>query len=165
MTRVAAGGGPKRLADCLPDRLRGALSARVDEDSRLRHAWHARVAEPLASHVRPVRYAAGLLFVHVDTAAWASRLRHERPAVMTALRGSAFFRDLADLRFRVVPRGSSTPPAAARADTAPQPTRLSGRAAEEIGRTAATVTDPALRAALERLAQPGSAARVSKRNR
>lgn len=150
MTRIAAKGDPKRLVSCLPDSLRSALSRRIDEDSRLQHAWHARVPEPLASHAHPVRYAAGLLFVHVDTPAWASRFRHQQPALIASLRSNPVFRALTNIRFRVIPRKppiSNVPPRS-------QPTRLSPEAAKVVSQTASTIEDPGLRAALERLAQP-----------
>lgn len=148
MTRSTISGGPKRLANCLPERLRSALSAHIDEDSRLRQAWHSRVPEPLASHAHPARYTAGLLFVYVDTAAWASRLRHQLPTLVKSLQTSPAFRGLTDIRFRVSPKDfpRSEP------QLPPRPTRLSARAAKVVGDTAATIANPALRAALERLA-------------
>jgi hypothetical protein len=163
MTRIAVQGTPKRLANCLPETLRSALSRRIDEDSRLRHAWHSRVREPLASHAHPVRYAAGLLFIHVDTAAWANRLRHEQPSLIASLRHNPVFRDLAEIRFRVVPKGSVAP--APPATTRPKPTRLSVYASGVVSETASTIADPALRAALERLAQPALKSREPKRRR
>lgn len=160
MTRFAAHGGSKRLADCLPDSLRSALSRRLDEDSRLRHAWHSRVREPLASHAHPVRYAAGLLFVHVDTAAWASRLRHEMATLVPALRASPMFRDLVNVRFRVIPKASEAP---AGTGGRSKPTRLSAAAAKVVRQTASTIGDPGLRAALQRLAGPAPSPRTPKR--
>jgi hypothetical protein len=121
----------------------------VDEDSRLRHAWHAFVGEPLASHVHPVRYTGGLLFVHVNTPAWASRLRHEKPGLLDLLRKCALFRGIADIRFRVMP----VDPSVVRAQGPAQPSRLSGKAAQVVAQTAANIANPELRAALERLAR------------
>jgi hypothetical protein len=161
MARNTPLGGAKRLANCLPDRLRGALSAHVDENFRLQQAWHACVAEPLASHARPVRYATGLLFIHVNTPAWASRLRHEKPALLTQLRENPAFRDIGDIRFRVVPIESAVTDARA----LPQPSRLSTQAAKVVAQTAATIADPPLRAALERLAQSTPDLQDSKRRR
>jgi hypothetical protein len=148
-TRTPPLGGAKRLANCLPEPLRSALSRHVDEDSRLRQAWHGFVGEPLASHVHPVRYAAGLLFVQVNTPAWASRLRHEKPALLELLRESPVFRDIADVRFRVVP----VDPSVVHTHAPPQPSRLSGQAAKVIAQTAENIAHPELRAALERLAR------------
>ena len=143
----------------MPDRLRNALSSRVDEDSRLRHAWHACVPEPLGSHVHPVQYAAGLLFLYVNTPAWASRLRHEKPALMDLLRKNPAFQDIGDIRFRVVP----IEPTATRAPAPSKPSRLSAQAASVVAQTAESIADPALRAALERLAQSGRDNQPTKR--
>lgn len=159
-TRTARHGGPRRLANCLPDRLRNALSTRVDEDSRLRQAWHACVPDPLGSHVHPVRYVAGLLFLQVNTPAWASRLRHEKPALIDLLRKSPSFRDLGDIRFRVSP---VEPAVARQSPTPPVPSRISTRAAHVVSQTAESIADPSLRAALERLAQPARDPDVRKR--
>lgn len=159
MSRTVTKGGPKRLGACLPDYLRGALSQRLDEGSRLQQAWHACVAEPLASHAHPVRYAAGLLFVQANSPAWASRLRHQQPALIAALRRNAWLKDLADLRLRVVPGDSVTPEPPAR----PRSTRLSAKAAKVVAQTADTIADPALRAALERLSRPTGDPRNPKR--
>lgn len=145
-------GGAKRVGACLPAFLTSALSSRIDEVSRLQPLWQRRVVGPLAVHARPVRYAAGLLYVHVDTPAWASRLRHERPALVAALRESRELADLADIRWRVVPREEHPLPV-------PRPpsggARLSSKAVEAIVRTAPTIAYPPLRAALERLAAGG----------
>jgi len=148
-TRTARHGGSRRLANCLPDRLRSALSTRVDEVSRLQQAWHACVPDPLGSHVHPVRYVAGLLFLQVNTPAWASRLRHEKPALIDLLRKSPSFRDLGDIRFRVIP----IEPAVARQTPTPTaPSRISTHASRIVAQTAKSIADPSLRAALERLA-------------
>ncbi|HEY8554274.1 MAG TPA: DUF721 domain-containing protein [Burkholderiales bacterium] len=151
----AKGWGLRPLSACLPAHLAAAISARVDEFSRLQQAWRTHVPEPLASHARPVRYAAGLLFVHADTPAWASRLRHERSAVIAALRRTNELRGLSDLQVRAVPREAAPAPM-------PPPrrgsSRLSPRAARIIGEAARGIADPKLRAALERLAAAREAA-------
>jgi len=159
-TRTARHGGPRRLANCLPDRLRSALSTRVDEDSRLQQAWHACVPDPLGSHVHPVRYVAGLLFLQVNTPAWASRLRHEKPALIDLLRKSPSFRDLGDIRFRVIP----VEPAVARQSLTPTaPSRISTHASRIVAQTAESIADPSLRAALQRLARQARDPDVRKR--
>lgn len=154
--------GPKRLAACLPAHLTSALSSRMDEDSRLQHAWRTCVSGPLASHARPVRYTAGLLFIHADTPAWASRLRHQQASLIATLRRAEEFRDLAALRFRVVPRAS---PGQAIAAAESRPSRLSAEAAKAVAQTASTINDPVLRAALERLSRSAGGSRASKRRR
>lgn len=158
--RTARRGGPKRLANCLPERLRNALSTRVDEDSRLQQAWHACVPEPLGSHVHPVRYVSGLLFLQVNTPAWASRLRHEKPVLIDLLRKSPAFRDIGDIRFRVIP---IEPIATRMPAVSSEPSRISAHAADVVARTAESIADPSLRAALERLSRRAHGEHAHKR--
>lgn len=150
MKRGSSKGGPKRLGTFIAGNLTNALNSRLDEGLRLRRAWMNTVPEPLASHVNPVRYTAGLLFVHVDSSAWVSRLRHQEPALVASLRRNSMLRDLTSIRWKVVPRESDIHPEQVRPRT-----RLSAKAAQAIERTAPTITNPDLRAALERLAQRG----------
>src|SRR4051794_35140055 len=93
----------KRLAAFLPANLRNALNRRMDEGLQLRQAWISSIPEPLASHAHPVRYTAGILTVHADTAAWATRLRHQYSTFVAALRRNTELHDITDLRVRVVP--------------------------------------------------------------
>ena len=153
---------PRRLAACLPEQLRAALSRRTDQDFRLNQAWRARVPEPLASHARPIRYDGGVLHVHVQASAWASRLRHQQPALVSRLRSDPMFDGLAQIRVRVVPPETAL---SAPATASVQPSRLSVKAAETVARTAATISHPGLRAALERLAAIAGAAVSPKRSR
>lgn len=143
--------GFRRLSALLPGSLTSALNQRADESFRLRQAWVEAVPEPLASHSNPVRYAAGLLFVNVDTPAWASRLRHQHSSLISALRRHPMLRDLADMRVRVAPAGAEhfAPPV-----ERPR-SRLSAQAAVTIKSCASGITHPDLRAALERLAERG----------
>jgi hypothetical protein len=152
--------GPRRLGAFLPGNLTNALNHHVDEGLRLRQAWISCLPEPLASHSRPVRYAAGLLFVHVDTPAWASRLRHQQPALVSTLRRDPALRDLVDLRVRVVPAGSSDLHAVPERPRS----RLSAKAAQTIERAVDSVSDPGLRAALGRLAERGGSAPPKRRS-
>jgi hypothetical protein len=107
-----------------------------------------------------VRYVAGLLFLQVNTPAWASRLRHEKPALIDLLRKSPSFRDLGDIRFRVIP----IEPAVARQSPTPTaPSRISTNASRIVAQTAESIADPSLRAALERLARQARNPDVRKR--
>jgi hypothetical protein len=148
-------GKARRLGAYLPPSLTNALNRRSDEGLQLRQAWLAAIPEPLVSHAHPVRYTAGLLFVHADSPAWAGRLRHEQSTFMAALKRVSFLRDLTDLRVRVVPLDAGPLTKAA----SPRPmSRLSANAANVVEQSAATISDPDLRAALQRLAQRGDAA-------
>jgi predicted nucleic acid-binding Zn ribbon protein len=117
--------------------------------------------EPLASHAHPVRYSDGLLYVHIDTPAWASRLRQQLPTLTASLKKEAALRDLVEVRFRVVPRGAAPD---APVSAAP-PSRVSAAAAAVIQRSAADIANPELRAALERLARRNESSSPAKRRR
>lgn len=159
----AKSAGPRRLGACLPAPLRAALERHIDAGSRLEQAWRASVPEPLASRARPVRFEAGVLHVQVEASAWASRLRHQQPAFVARLARDPVFAGLTRIRVRVLPAAAD--PAAASAGASPGPSRLSAKAAETVARSAATIRDPGLRAALERLASAGTPANGPKRSR
>jgi hypothetical protein len=142
-------GGPKPLRAYFPGGLTNATSRHAGESARLKNAWHSHIPAPLASHAHPVRYADGVLYVHVDTPAWASRMRQQVAALMTSLRRDSAMRDLKEIRTRVVPLDPD-----GRAGVSQQsPSRLSAGAAAQIARAADDVTDPQLREALKRLAR------------
>ncbi len=143
----------QRLGAYLPADLSAALNRRADEGLRLRQAWISTIPEPLASHAYPVRYAAGLLFVHADTPAWAGRLRHQQPAFVEALRRASVLHDLTDLRVRVVPLDSANAIGDSQPKVRRPKSRLSAKAALVIEGSASAIADPDLRAALRRLAQ------------
>lgn len=143
-----AASGLKRLRKYLPGGLTSELARHADQASRLQNAWNSIVSEPLGSRCHPVRYEAGVLYIHVDTPAWISRLRQQQPAIVTGFRKKAEFRELTEIRSRVVPQGQ-----AARLNKAARtPSRLSASAAAQIARAADDVADPDLKAALQRLA-------------
>lgn len=149
MTRDKQKAGPRRLGAFFPGNLTSELNQRLDEGLRLQQAWVASVAGPLASNSRPVRYAAGLLYIHVDTPAWASRLRHQQASLISTLRRHPALRELKELRVRVAPPGSTEFAAPA----ARPPSRLSAKAAQVIKGSTSSIADPELRAAFERLAE------------
>lgn len=149
MSRNTPGKGPKRLRTYLPGGLARAVSRHADEAGRLKNAWHSNIPDPLASRTHPVRYDAGVLFVHADTPAWLSRLRQQQAGLMTLLRRDPTLRDLTEIRMRVVPRDV----ASRQAVTKRAPSRLSATAAAQIERSADGIADAGLRDALKRLAQ------------
>ena len=112
-------------------------------------AWTRSAPEILRAHVQPVRFANGELSLRANGAAWATRIRHSRMALISALRREPVFRSLMEVQVRVVPPGS----AAHMADAAPRRAVPLSRATRSLLReVAASTADPGLRAALERLA-------------
>jgi hypothetical protein len=143
--------GPKRLQKYLPGGLASALNRHTDESGRLKNAWNSVTSEQLGAHTRPVRYADRTLYVHVDTPAWASRLRQQQQTLVSALRQVSGLKDLAEIRFRVVPLEGEP----SLVPTRERPSRLSSKVAAHIEQSADTISDPLLKAALKRLAQQG----------
>ncbi|MBI3900212.1 MAG: DUF721 domain-containing protein [Gammaproteobacteria bacterium] len=162
MSGTKPSSGLKRLRAYLPSGLANTLSRHADVASKLRHLWQTHVPEPLASHAHPVRYEAGVLYVHVDTPAWASRLRQQQTSVATSLRRDAMARELVEIRVRVVPLEQAIPRTAR---TPARTSRLTTAAASQIDRTADGINDPELRAALKRLADRAARSPSSKRGR
>jgi hypothetical protein len=137
---------PRNLGAFLPVNVLNRVGVRLDEASRLTALWRRYAPAPLVEHVRPIRYATGVLTLDARSAAWASRLRHRQQELLAQLRAEPCFRALRALRIRVRPTAGSPPPAAA-----PQPTRLSIQAAQHVSAAAQGIDDPQLRAALARL--------------
>lgn len=142
--------GPRGIAAFLPPVLLSRLGGRLDELARLRHVWARQVPAALASHTHPLHFEAGCLYVRADSAAWATRLRHQQADLVRRLSAERELSGLTNLRVRVTPPQSS--PASPAVPARKAPSRLSGEACELLRDVAAEVSDPALRAALLRLA-------------
>jgi len=105
--------------------------------------------EVLRAHVQPVRFANGELSLRADGAAWATRIRHSRTALISALGREPVFRSLMEVQVRVMPSGA----AARTTDVAPRRAAPLSPATRSLLREVASGTaDPGLRAALVRLA-------------
>lgn len=116
--------------------------------------------EVLRAHVQPLRFANGELSLRADGAAWATRIRHSRTALIAALRREPVFRSLMEVQVRVVPSGT----AAWTADAVPRRAApLSAATRSLLREVAAGTADPGLRAALARLAGASSSPESDKR--
>lgn len=120
----------------------------LDRVGALRARWHGLVGDPMAGHSEPTSYEGGRLTVTVRSPAWASRLRQQEAGLRRVLRSDAAFRDLHELRVRIQPTDPVVKPTVV---TPRAPSRLSPAAARMVRGVAETVSDPELRAALERL--------------
>lgn len=131
------------------------LGIRLDEAVALQSLWVKHVPGPLAEHVRPVRYAQGVLSLRTDSPVWASRLRQFEPQLIGQLRSEEYLRGLRALRLRVDPSGTALPPPTPGATRRRRavPARPSKQAAAAIRSTAEAIADPELRAALQKLAK------------
>lgn len=110
---------------------------------------HRCLTPELAPHARLLRWEEGQLTVQTDSAAWATRLRYLAPQLLRCLQQLPPFAEARRIEIHIAPVGT---PAATKK---PQPAHLSPDSAYLIEVYAATVTDPHLRAALQRLARRG----------
>jgi len=109
-------------------------------------AWTSAVGENLARHVHPIRYTGGRLVLRADSAVWVSKVRHSHELLSRELRHHALFRDLVGLEVRTAPLGRQ----AGRPTPRPRHS-ISDKTRELLRSVAADITDPQLRATLERL--------------
>ena len=130
----------------------GRLTARAARLRRLQPTVQGCLeAVSAGSPTPPVRVAAfdgGDLLLVTESPAWSARLRYQEPALLTCLTRSGLL--VSRIRVRVTPAPPPDPPRRAR------PARLSPHSARLLDAYARSVHDPALRAALERLASRGS---------
>lgn len=142
------GQGPKRLSGLLaqgPGGL-GELVERAGQLARATECLRQRLASPLRDHGRVAGFEAGTVVVQADSAAWASRLRFMTAEVIAAV--SPVLGRVDRVRVSV----ASPPPPAPPGPRRERPL-LGPGPAQTLDRAASSVTDPALREALRRLAR------------
>ena len=139
----------KKLASYLTDSVLRRLGVTLDLDQQqaLEQAWTAAAGQPLAKHVRPLRYTDGCLILQAESPVWASKLRHQPQRLISALRRHAIFHELIGLQVRVVPIAQAAVPARHKR-SAP---KLSPQTKALLDSVAEHTTDGALRDALRRL--------------
>lgn len=122
------------------------LLKQAEQLSRLQELVYLYLAPAARDQLQLGNYVEGTLSLIVSDAGWATRLRYQQERLMAQLRQHSEFAGLQRVRIRVRPAGQPT-------DTAGETRRyLSETASEQIRQDAAHVTDPQLKAALERLA-------------
>lgn len=136
-----------------PRRLRQLLRhsqglEKIFREVRLQHQVLADVqallAPAIAAHCVAAQITRQNLVLHTDSPAWATRLRFLTPQLLSQLRGR--YPGLASIRLHLLPQNAAKP-------TPKRPPRHSAHGGELIRAGAATVADPDLRDALERLAE------------
>lgn len=133
-----------------------AAGAGNDLSDLLRHARRMEhlsalvrrhLGAPLGDHCRAANLREGILLLHADASAWATRLRYELPGLLEFLRQRGQ-PELRSIRVKVAPPDWA--PAAAPPLARP---RLSAAASELLRGVAGTIQDPGIRDALLRLAK------------
>ena len=144
--RAGAKSGPKPLENYVSDELLGELRRRGDWLERLQTLWQQHAGAPLMAHSRPISYRSGRLRVQADSSIWRDRVRQQQTRLMQALRQYPGLEDLVELVVRVAPVSE-----AASSSEIRKPDRLSAASAALVSAAAATIEDPQLRDALQRL--------------
>lgn len=124
-----------------------ALLATGLELAEVNLAFVAAVRAPLGEHARVARLDPAGWVILVDSPAWASRLRFGIKAVRRGLE-ARLRRPVPELEVRVEPAALPPPPR-----PAPRPIAVSDNTARVLASAAAGIDDPALAAALQRLAR------------
>ncbi len=147
--------GPRSIRAHLQPDLLQRLGRELDEASRLELAWSRVLPAPLSEQTRPCHYEHGRLTVSAPSAAWASRLRQQQSSLVERLRREPGLTGLRELVVQIAPKGESDTVAELRTlakSTRRAPARLTPQTARLLREVAERVSDPELRAALERLA-------------
>jgi hypothetical protein len=142
---------PRKLADLLDHAGHdlAALRQRAADIDRLARQVRSRLPAPLRPHCLSVSLQGDCLVIFTDSPAWSSRLRYQAPELLQEL-------DHPDFALRTV-RVRVMPPAAAQAKpaTATRRAHMSPSGAETLERTARSIGDAPLSAALLRLSRHG----------
>ncbi len=123
----------------LVDRARylGRLDARIRE----------RLPEPVKGHLRVVDVRGDTLVVLASSPAWAAKARYETRAILDSIKEIVGIGPIHNVRIRTSPESPRDP------DPTPKRPGLSESAAAELSRAARTISDRALREALERISR------------
>lgn len=101
-----------------------------------------------SNHVQVADVNSERMLVHIDSTAWATRLRYQSPQLLRCLHRHPSLAQLRRIEIRVTPLAQPV-------SSSPQPATLSAVNAAIIDSTADSLSDPNLRTALKRLARRG----------
>ncbi len=127
----------------LQELLRGA-----DQLSALQTQLEQHLQPAARAHCRVAALQEGCLMLLVTDANWATRLRYQHNRLLKELQTVPAFQTLKTIQIKVRPQDEVVVPERERLT-------LSNQASRTLQETAANVSNPALRAALERLARHG----------
>ena len=130
------------LRDAKPLR---AIFRQAERLTHLQRLLESQLQPAAREHCRVASWREGCLLLVVTDGHWATRLRYQQRRLQRQLMGFDEFASLMRIQFKVQP---PAPPQGAATHTID----LSPDAAENIQATAEGISDPKLRAALERLA-------------
>jgi hypothetical protein len=125
-----------------------ALFSQAQRLDQLQHLVENQLQPAAREHCHVASWREGCLLLIVTDGHWATRLRYQQRRLLKQLQALEEFATLTKILFKV------QPPAAERRPPG-HAISLSSSAAENIQATADGISDPKLRAALERLAKHG----------
>jgi hypothetical protein len=143
---------PVKSVRTILDGTNGLLKTLVESCARAERVAKlvaGQLPEPLARHCRAANLADGILTLHSDSPVWTTRLRFVGPRLLESLRRHPDLGEAREVRIRSTP---VLPARSAHHPLRPLP-RLSPAAANHLREAALTISAPALRAALLRLAR------------
>ncbi|UFH51726.1 DUF721 domain-containing protein [Pseudomonas sp. KNUC1026] len=122
-----------------------ALFSQTLRITRLQRLLDSQLQPAARAHCRLASWREGTLLLIVTDSHWATRLRYQQKRLQRDLQALPEFAGLSRVLFKVRPP-------LAHAKVTGAASQLSSNAAESLHETAQGISDPALRAALERLA-------------
>lgn len=127
-----------------------AIDATIERGRQLLRLWQRMqplLDAELASHCQLLNFRNGMLIMACDSTAWATRLRYQIPTLLKMVREITGQEALQDIRIKIQPVSQKPAPQSRK------PAAITSHGAYCLKQCASTITDPALRRALERLAQ------------
>lgn len=122
-----------------------ALFSQAQRLDHLQQVVESQLQPAAREHCRVASWREGCLLLIVTDGHWATRLRYQQKRLQRQLQALETFATLTKILFKVQPPSGEK-------RQAPRPFELSDSAADNIQETAEGVSDPRLKAALERLA-------------
>ena len=128
-------------------RMPGKLCAHVDFLGDLQTRLGHFLESPLNTHCTVANCTNSILVLHADSAAWATKLRYNTPAILAYMQNACDLPSLKTIRIKVIPASKRTQ------DTTIKPLSLSSASAGFINQVAASMPDDELRLSLLKLAK------------
>lgn len=122
--------------------------------SRLQAVLDCHLEAAARPHCKVASLRHGCLVLIFSNANWATRIRYRQQRLLSQLTQYKEYQTLSRITFKILPQSETARPVRT-------PPQLSQAAASHLRETAETLSDPKLRAALERLAQRASASKPS----
>ena len=127
-----------------------AILGHAQRLAHLQRLLESQLQPAARTHCHVAKWREGQLTLVVTDGHWATRLRYQQKRLQRQLQTMDAFSSLTRILFKVQPVAGVAPAAG-------HPMDISTRSAENIQATAEGITDPKLKAALERLASHGKA--------